>query len=184
VVLAWPLGCNAARLCAEFRHSGRAANPAVVTELGKGPTEAKSPPRPEPGGREGAEDLRLLRHGVNALAVAFAFGGFNFEPELLAEFAEMNPRTLWACQFAAFISSAKLAPYGRLISSRIFAPFVPRRNPTPSWVALAAFFALGCLAGLGSALAGFLALGGLFLFITPVREEASQFGGKVWHRIR
>jgi hypothetical protein len=41
----------------------------------------------------------------------------------------MNPRTLCACQLAAFINSARPAPFGRLIRSRILAPFVPGRNP-------------------------------------------------------
>jgi hypothetical protein len=55
--------------------------------------------------------------------------------------AERNPRTLWACQDVNFIISARLAPLGRPISSRIFAPLLSARG-VPAFLApagLAAF---------------------------------------------
>src|SRR5262249_37571065 len=53
----------------------------------------------------------------------------------------MKPRTLWACQPVAFMSSSSVAPLGRLIRSRTFAPLLSARRvafPLAS-VVLAAF---------------------------------------------
>src|SRR4051812_10187158 len=77
----------------------------------------------------------------------------------------MNPRTLWACQPAAFISSARLAPLGRLISASSFAPLLSGRIVPPSFLlaGLAAVFALGSLGALGSAPVRFLTLGVAFV---------------------
>src|SRR5438552_11387664 len=57
---------------------------------------------------------------------------------------ERNPRTLWACQSVAFWISARVAPFGRPISARIFAPLLSARGVLASLVAagLAAFLAL------------------------------------------
>src|ERR1700675_4643461 len=54
---------------------------------------------------------------------------------------ERKPRTLWACQSVAFWISARLAPLGRPISSRIFAPLLSARGVPASLVraGLAAF---------------------------------------------
>src|ERR1044071_9937221 len=41
---------------------------------------------------------------------------------------ERKPRTLWACQSVAFMISARVAPLGRPISSRIFAPLLSARG--------------------------------------------------------
>src|SRR5262249_60891021 len=72
---------------------------------------------------------------------------------------ERNPRTLCACQSVAFMMSARVAPLGRLISSRIFAPLLSARG---AFSGVAAFFAGFFAAGL-AALAPFFAFGALFL---------------------
>ncbi len=68
---------------------------------------------------------------------------------------ERKPRTLWAGQSVAFRISARLAPLGRLISARIFAPLLSARGVLASLVlaslvaflpALASFFAVAPLA--------------------------------------
>lgn len=41
---------------------------------------------------------------------------------------EIKPRTLCACQLAAFMISARVAPLGRRIISRIFAPLLSARG--------------------------------------------------------
>jgi hypothetical protein len=41
---------------------------------------------------------------------------------------EMKPRTLWACQPAVFMISARVAPLARPIISRIFAPLLSARG--------------------------------------------------------
>src|SRR5215475_6030421 len=76
---------------------------------------------------------------------------------------ERNPRTLCACHSVAFMISARVAPLGRAISSRIFAPLLSARGALGSLSAadFAAFFA--GLAGVSVAgladFALFLALG-------------------------
>src|SRR5215831_9079432 len=45
---------------------------------------------------------------------------------------ERNPRTLWACQSVAFMISPRVAPFGRPISSRIFAPLLLARGALAS----------------------------------------------------
>src|SRR5437762_6300360 len=40
----------------------------------------------------------------------------------------MNPRTLCACQSVAFMISVRVAPLGRLIMARIFAPLLSARG--------------------------------------------------------
>jgi hypothetical protein len=54
---------------------------------------------------------------------------------------DRKPRTLWACQSVAFWISASVAPFGRPISSRIFAPLLSARGLLASLAgaALAAF---------------------------------------------
>jgi hypothetical protein len=47
--------------------------------------------------------------------------------------AEMNPRTLCACQSVAFIISASVAPFARAIISRIFAPLLSAHGALASW---------------------------------------------------
>src|SRR5689334_14051276 len=80
----------------------------------------------------------------------------------------MNPRTLWACQSAAFMISARVAPLGRWTSARIFPPLLSARG------ALAFFAAAGlALAGLAAflpvlpALAAFFAAAALVLPVFP-----------------
>jgi len=61
---------------------------------------------------------------------------------------DKNPRTLWACQPVAFMISARVAPCGRVIMSKILPPFVWRlarllaRTPFLGLAALAIFLAL------------------------------------------
>src|SRR5215468_11342817 len=65
---------------------------------------------------------------------------------------ERNPRTLCACQSVAFMISARVAPLGRPINSRIFAPLLPPRGELASLTGFAPL-----LTALGSCLgAGFL----------------------------
>src|SRR5262249_5052717 len=45
---------------------------------------------------------------------------------------ERNPRTLCACQSVAFMISVRVAPLGRPIKSRIFAPLLPPRGELAS----------------------------------------------------
>src|SRR5882724_6677724 len=59
----------------------------------------------------------------------------------------MNPRTLCACQSVAFIISVRVAPLGRLIMARIFAPLLSARGlvalaalPLPAFLLLLADF--------------------------------------------
>src|SRR5215471_7481668 len=90
---------------------------------------------------------------------------------------ERNPRTLCACQSVAFMISASVAPTGRPISSRIFAPLLSARGALGSFapVRLTVFFAAlaGFFASAGLApLAAFLALGASFLGLAPFFEAA------------
>src|SRR5215472_13940641 len=90
-----------------------------------------------------------------------------FSPCFLAA-VERKPRTLWACQSVAFIISAKVAPLGRPISSRIFAPLLSARG---ALAPLAAFLpALASFFGAGLALlpvAAFWPLGAPFFWLAP-----------------
>src|SRR5258706_14462166 len=60
----------------------------------------------------------------------------------------MKPRTLWACQPAAFMISASVAPFGRFSRSMIFAALLPSRAAPASLAALGVF--LGALAFLAA----------------------------------
>jgi hypothetical protein len=69
--------------------------------------------------------------------------------------------------------SARVAPFGRPISSRIFAPLLSARGALASlaWAGLAAFFpAAAPFFGL-AALARLLALGAPFFWLAPFFEE-------------
>src|SRR6266446_3874994 len=55
----------------------------------------------------------------------------------------MKPRTLWACQPVAFISSLAVAPPGRFSRSRIWAVLLPSRAPDSFLAGLAPFAPLG-----------------------------------------
>src|SRR5215467_14372628 len=85
-----------------------------------------------------------------------------FSPRFLLA-VERNPRTLCACQSVAFIISARVAPLGRPINSRIFAPLLSARGAFASFTAGFAGL-LATLAGFAALapLAGFLALGAAF----------------------
>src|SRR5216684_1738353 len=65
---------------------------------------------------------------------------------------ERKPRTLCACQAVVFIISARLAPLGRPISSRIFAPLLSARGVLASlaWAGLAFLPALASFFGAGA----------------------------------
>src|SRR5579862_3195912 len=87
---------------------------------------------------------------------------------------ERKPLTLWACQSVALWISAKLAPLGRLMSARIFAPLLSARGVLASFFgaglvallpALASFFAL-------APLAAFWPLGAPFFLVAPFFDEA------------
>src|SRR5215471_121726 len=90
---------------------------------------------------------------------------------------ERNPRTLWACQFVAFMISARVAPCGRRISSRIFAPLLSGRGALASLAAnlavflpvLASFFgATGCVL---PPFAVFWPLGAPFFWLVPFFDD-------------
>src|SRR5262249_11855597 len=88
---------------------------------------------------------------------------------------ERNPRTLWACQSVAFMISARLAPFGRPISSRIFAPLLSARGVLALPVGLAFLPGLGSFFAQGLALPplrAFLPLGAPFFWLAPFFEEA------------
>src|SRR5262245_55590249 len=72
---------------------------------------------------------------------------------------ERKPRTLWACQSVAFIISPRVAPLGRPIRARIFAPLLSARG-------VLAFFAAGLADFLPTAsfFGAFLALGPFAVF--------------------
>src|SRR5260370_21145336 len=66
-----------------------------------------------------------------------------------------KPRRLWRCHAVAFISSARVAPWGRRIKARIFAPLLPTRSGLTSvplagfaafWLAMAFFLDATALA--------------------------------------
>src|SRR5215510_15317792 len=87
---------------------------------------------------------------------------------------DRKPRTLCACQSVAFMISARVAPLGRPISSRIFAPLLSARGALASFSAadFPAFFAglAGVfVAGLAD-FALFLAVGAFFLVLAPFFE--------------
>jgi hypothetical protein len=52
----------------------------------------------------------LARDGVHAFPVV-TFGGFDLQTHFLGSVPERKPRTEWACQLVAFISSARVAPF-------------------------------------------------------------------------
>src|SRR2546425_2899707 len=89
---------------------------------------------------------------------------------------EMKPRTLCACQSVAFMISARVAPLGRPISPRIFAPLLSARGVLASLarVGLAAFLpALAFCFGLAFVpLAAFWLLGAPFFRVAPFFEGA------------
>src|SRR5215472_16964888 len=91
---------------------------------------------------------------------------------------ERKPRTLWACQSVAFMISARLAPLGRPISARIFAPLLSGRGALASLAAGLAAFLLGLASFFGVAalvlapLAVFWPLGASFFWLAPFFEEA------------
>src|SRR5437868_8104051 len=91
---------------------------------------------------------------------------------------ERNPRTLWACQSVAFWISARLAPLGRPISARIFAPLLSARGVLASLagVGFAAFLpTLAPFFGAALALvplAAFWPLGAPFFWLAPFFEGA------------
>src|SRR6202795_1425340 len=81
------------------------------------------------------------------------------------------------CQSVAFTISARVAPLGRAISSRIFAPLLSARGALASlaWAGLAAFFpAVAPFFGeaLALPLALFWPLGAPFFWLAPFFEEA------------
>src|SRR5262245_34448071 len=90
---------------------------------------------------------------------------------------ERKPLTLWACQSVAFWISASVAPLGRPISSRIFAPLLSARGLLASLAgaglaaflpALVSFFGA---AGWGLLpLAVFWPLGASFFWLAPFFE--------------
>src|SRR5215472_1592250 len=86
---------------------------------------------------------------------------------------ERKPRTRWACQSVAFMISPRVAPLGRPISSRIFAPLLSARGALSSFAG--AFFEAfpGFLVAVGlAALPGFWPLGALFFGLAPFFEAA------------
>ena len=90
---------------------------------------------------------------------------------------ERKPRTLWACQAVVFMISARLAPFGRPISSRIFAPLLSAHGVLASlaWAGLVAFLVafasfFGAEAG-ALTLAAFWLLGAPFFWVAPFFEE-------------
>src|SRR5579883_77227 len=76
---------------------------------------------------------------------------------------EMKPRTLWACHSVAFMISASVAPAGRAIRSRIFAPLLSARGFFSTLAVL--------LAGVAP-LAFFSRVGAPFFGVAPFFEEA------------
>src|SRR5215468_5648160 len=87
---------------------------------------------------------------------------------------ERNPRTLCACQSVAFMISARVAPLGRPISSRIFAPLLSARGALASFSAagLPTFFTVlpDFLPADLAALACFLDLAASFFGFAPFFE--------------
>src|ERR1039458_8711734 len=71
---------------------------------------------------------------------------------------EMNPRTLWGCHPVAVMISARVAPFARAIISRILALLLSARG--------AVALACACLAAFLLALASFLRVASLTLFLT------------------
>ena len=83
----------------------------------------------------------------------------------------MNPRTLWDCQPVAFMSSARLAPLGRLTSSSTLAPLLWGRRALVSLAGCAVFLTLGSFgAALGFPFAVFWPLGAPFALVAPLRR--------------
>src|SRR5262249_12589831 len=86
---------------------------------------------------------------------------------------ERNPRTLCACQSVAFMISARVAPLGRPISSRILAPLLSARSDLSAgdfaafFAGLAGFFAAGL-----EALTPLLALDAFFFGLAAFLEAA------------
>src|SRR6266567_9540863 len=88
---------------------------------------------------------------------------------------ERKPRIECFCQSVAFTISAKVAPLGRPISSRIFAPLLSARGVLASlaWAGLAFLPALASFFGAALALplAPFWPLGAPFFGLVPFFEE-------------
>jgi hypothetical protein len=81
---------------------------------------------------------------INSFAV-LTLGRFNRKTLFLRRVPERNPRTLWACQSVAAISSCKVAPPFRRSSARIPAFLLPSRareasSPWPAGLGFHAFF--------------------------------------------
>src|SRR5579883_2481229 len=74
----------------------------------------------------------------------------------------MNSRTLWACQSVAFMISARVAPFGRPIISRIFAPLLSARGVAALRPDFAAAFLPALSLAAVAAFAPFVALGSPF----------------------
>src|SRR5205814_2265604 len=90
----------------------------------------------------------------------------------------MNPRTLCACQSVAFMISVRVAPFGRLIIARIFAPLLSARGVVAfAGLRLAAFLLaladfLVAAALVLPPLAFFWPLGAFFFRVACFFEEA------------
>src|ERR1017187_4450497 len=104
---------------------------------------------------------------------------WTLRPILVPRVPLMNPRTLWDCQPVAFMSSARLAPLGRLTSSSTLAPLLWGRRALVSLAGCAVFLTLGSFgAALGFPFAVFWPLGAPFALVAPFVEEASS--GATW----
>jgi hypothetical protein len=132
----------------------------------------KSRPALAGGGLEPDCDLEpLFLDLINAIARS-VFVDSILRPCFLAA-VERKPRTLWACQSVAFWISARLAPFDRPISARIFAPLLSARGVLAflASAGLAAFWAaLTSFVGAGLALpplAAFWPLGAAFFGLAP-----------------
>src|SRR5215472_7565146 len=86
---------------------------------------------------------------------------------------DKKPRTLWACHCVSFIISARVDPWGRPISSRIFAPLLSARGraAAPARTGLG-FLARFLRSPLRLSSVGVLCpLGALLLALAPVFAE-------------
>src|SRR5215471_18770209 len=119
--------------------------------------------RPRPGTDSSSYFLILY-----ARSPASFFSDSIFNPRFFPA-VERNPRTLCACQSVALMISARVAPLGRPISSRILAPLPSARGVFSAafFVPLADFLAAGL-----AALAPFLALAASCLGLAPFFEAA------------
>src|SRR5947209_17536853 len=92
----------------------------VAREFSYGRQKSRQPSRAAARGC-GSIRIALLLDLTDTLA-SFGLRGLDLEPVLLGSRREKPPDA--ACQPVAFMISARLAPFGRPISSRIFAPLV------------------------------------------------------------